>query len=124
MKCVQDVLSAISPRVRISRFPPKSEFRGHHHALAVSPLLQEFTDERLAGSVGISVGSVNEVVTRIEKLIEDLASCVFGISPTPLGSKRHCSETKTRYAQATLTQEDVFIQHSSPRVFVDRLVGA
>src|SRR6266536_6164178 len=95
VKRVQNILSPISSSVGISRLASKSEFGGENRAVTVSALLQEFTDECLAGPVRVTVSRINEVVAGVEKLIEDLLGGVFGISPSPLGSECHGSQTKT-----------------------------
>jgi hypothetical protein len=74
-----------------------------HHFFPVT--CDELANELFAGAVGVNVGSVDEVATRLPVGVVDFACLVLGRAPAPVFAESHRAEAKVGNAQAAAAEK-------------------
>jgi hypothetical protein len=70
--------------------------------------MDEFTNQHLAGSVGVHVRGVDEIPARRAVGLINLAGFVFSGTPTPILAKCHGAERHFCNSQTAIPQESIF----------------
>lgn len=70
--------------------------------------MDEFTNQHLAGSVGVHVRGVDEIPARRAVGLINLAGFVFSGTPTPILAKCHGAERHFCKSQTAIPQESIF----------------
>jgi len=70
--------------------------------------MDEFTNQHLAGSVGVHVRGVDEIPARRAVGLINLAGFVFSGTPTPILAKCHGAERHFCTSQTAIPQESIF----------------
>ena len=71
----------------------------------------EFTDEALAGAVGVAIGGVEEIAACLGIEIEGAATFFLVGTPTPILAKTHGAEAKLGDAKSTAAKK--FVVHGN-----------